>query len=150
MGLNLHQCWYDYFLFSLSRFSSLWLLNSENSITVIHKSIPKFYFCEFTILLTKKIPFFSNRPKFPAYRLKSRAKVRKVKNSKKIFKLQIKEREQVSRNGRRFNVSKTKKDLRYFQQVCEGAPFISKNAHFRPKLPHLTLMSSKIPRPYMI
>ena len=28
-----------------------------------------------------------------------------------------------------------KKDLQYFQQGCEGALFISKNTHFRPKLP---------------
>ena len=42
-----------YYLFSLYKFSTLWQGNSEHSITVIHKSILKFSFCEFTVLLTK-------------------------------------------------------------------------------------------------
>ena len=95
-------------LFSLCKFSSRWLRSSENSITDIHKSILKFYFIEFTMLLMTQTLFFSNRPKFPADRLKLHAKVRKVNNSLKIFKLQIKEREQVSKNDKRFNVGKMK------------------------------------------
>ena len=66
--------------------------------------------------------------------LKLHAKVRIVKNSKKIFKLQIREWEQVSKNDRGFNKGKTKKDLQYFQQVCEGALFISKMSILDPHL----------------
>ena len=46
-----------YFQFSLSKFSSLWLRNSENPITFIHKSMLTFNFCEFTIhvFLYKKL-----------------------------------------------------------------------------------------------
>ena len=91
------------------------------------------------MLLTKQKKFFSNRPKFPTVRLKLNAKVRKVKNSKKIFKLQIKKWEQVFKNDKRFNVGKMKKVPQYFQRLCEDTLFISKNAQFRPKLPHLTL-----------
>ena len=65
--------------------------------------------------------------------------MRKEKNSKKIFGLQIKEREQVSENEKRFNVVKTKKDPQYFQRICEDTLFFSTNGQFRPKLPHLTL-----------
>ena len=61
--------------------------------------------------------------------------MRKVKNSKKIFKLQIKEREQVSKNDKRFNVGKTKRVLQYFQRLFEDTLFVSKNTRFRPKLP---------------
>ena len=52
-----------------------------------------------------------------------------------MFKLQIKEREQVFKNDKRFNVGKTKKVLQYFQRLCEDTVFVSKNAQFRPKLP---------------
>ena len=66
--------------------------------------------------------------------------MRKVKNSnRKIFRLQIKEREQVSKNEKGFNVGKTKKDLQYFQRNCEDTVFVSKIAKFRLKLPYLTL-----------
>ena len=68
--------------------------------------------------------------------------MRKVKNSKKIFRRQIKEREQVSKIEKRFNVGTTKKDLRYFQHICDDTLFISKNVQFRPKLPHLILMKA--------
>ena len=41
------------FYFFPFKFSTLWQGNSENSIIVIHESIVKFFFCEFTILLPK-------------------------------------------------------------------------------------------------
>ena len=61
--------------------------------------------------------------------------MRKVKNYKKIFRFHIKEREKVSKNEKRFNVVKTKKDLQYFQRICEDTLLLSKNGQFRPKLP---------------
>ena len=70
--------------------------------------------------------------------LKLRAKVRKVTNSKKIFNLKIKEREQVSRNETRFNVGNTKKDLLYFQRVCEGALLFRNSPILDRNYPHLT------------
>ena len=42
-----------HFYLSLCKFSTLWLGNSENSITVIRKTIPNFHFIEFTIILMK-------------------------------------------------------------------------------------------------
>ena len=41
----------------------------------------------------------------------------------KIFEIQSKKREQVSKNEKRFNEGKTKEDLQHFKQVCEGTLF---------------------------
>ena len=101
-----------------------------------------FYFCEFTMLLTKQILFSSNRPKFPS-EVEITGKSEESKNSKKLSRLQIKEREQVSKKEKRFNVGKAKKDLQYFQRICQDTLFISKNAQFRPKLPPPLTLGSK-------
>ena len=90
---NVRGWWYG--CFSLCKCWTPSQGNSENSITVIHKSILKFYFIEFTLILMKQKLIFSNRPKFPADRLKLHAKVKTVENSKKNSNFKLK-------NGNKF------------------------------------------------
>ena len=95
----------------------------------------------------KQIPFFSNGPKFPADRLKLRAKVRKVKTSKKMFKLQIKEREQVSKNDKRFNVGKNEKEFfNVSNDFVRMLHLFRKMLNLNPNYPNLTLISGRARR----
>ena len=58
--------------------------------------------------------------------------MRKVKHSKIIFR------------QKRFNVGKPKKDLQYFQRICEDTLFVSKNAQITPTLPYSSKSISSI------